>query len=309
MDLISILIPTYNEEENISELILEVIKNLDLKIYDYEIIVIDNNSSDNTVGIVKKLILTNKKIKLIVNNRNYGHIRSPVYGLMQTKGDASILMNADFQDPPELINKLISMWKDGADAVLLKKEKSKENKLIFYLRSFFYHFLNKISDINLPSNTTGSGIFDKKLINNLKKINDPYPYFRGLIYEIAGNIKFLNFEQPVRRHGKTKNNFYTLYDLAMLGVIKHSKIPIRFLSIFGFILSLISVISAFFYFFMKLIFWEEFQIGIAPIVIGIFIFGAFQIFFLGIVGEYILSINTQSRNLPLVIEKERVNFD
>ena len=259
MDLISILIPTYNEEENISLLIDKIIKNLNLKIYDYEIIVIDNSSVDNTVKIVKNLILKNKKIKLIVNNRNYGHLRSPVYGLMQTKGDASILINADFQDPPELINKLISMWKNGADAVLLKKEKSRENKFIFFLRSIFYNFLNKISDINLPSNTTGSGIFDRKLINNLKKINDPYPYFRGLIYELTGNIKFLNFEQPVRRLGKTKNNFFTLYDLAMLGIIKHSKIPIRFLTVSGFVLSLISIISALFYFFMKLIFGKNFK--------------------------------------------------
>ncbi len=309
MNLISILIPTYNEEENISELIEKIINNIDNNKFDYEIIVIDNHSEDNTAKIVKNLIKQNKKIRLIINNKNYGHLRSPFYGLMQTKGDASILINADFQDPPELIGKLLSMWKEGADVVLLKKEKSEENKLMFFIRSFFYSFLNRISDIKLPSNTTGSGIFDKKFIQNLKKINDPYPYFRGLIYEIGGNIKYLDFKQPIRKYGKTKNNLYTLYDLAMLGIIKHSKFPIRILTITGMFLTIVSVLTALFYFFMKLIFWEKFQMGIAPIVIGFFIFGAFQIFFLGIIGEYVLNINTQSRNLPLVIEKERVNFD
>ena len=309
MNLISILIPTYNEEENISELIDQIIKNIDHKKFDYEIIVIDNYSEDNTAKIVKELIVKNKKIRLIINNKNYGHLRSPFYGLMQTKGDASILINADFQDPPELIGQLITMWKQGADVVLLKKEKSEENKFMFFIRSFFYSFLNKISDIKLPSNTTGSGIFDKKFIQNLKKIKDPYPYFRGLIYEIGGNIKYLDFKQPIRKYGKTKNNFFTLYDLAMLGIIKHSKLPIRILTITGMFLTIASILTALFYFFMKLIFWEKFQMGIAPIVIGFFIFGAFQIFFLGIIGEYVLNINTQSRNLPLVIEKERVNFD
>ena len=309
MKLISILIPTYNEEQNISLIIDQIIKNIDLKKYNYEIIVIDNFSEDETPNIVKKKILINKKIKLIINNRNYGHIRSPYYGLLQTKGDAVILINADFQDPPELIGQLISKWEKGANAVLLKKEKSEENKFMFFLRIIFYKLLNKISDIKLPSNTTGSGIFDRKVIENLRRINDPYPYFRGLIYEISNKIEFLTFKQPLRRAGETKNNFYTLYDIAMLGIIKHSKVPIRFLTIFGIFLIFLSIIFAIFYFFMKIIFWEKFQMGIAPLVIGIFSFGAFQILFLGIIGEYILNINTQTRNLPLVIEKERVNFD
>lgn len=309
MKLISIVIPTFNEEKNISLLIDDVISNIDINKYKYEIIVIDNSSNDKTVENVKLKIKSNKNIKLIINSRNFGHLRSPFHGILQAKGDAVILINADFQDPPHLIKDLLYKWENNNQIILLKKRNSHENKLLFYLRSLFYKFLNCISETKLSNNTTGSGLFDKSFINSLKKINDPYPYFRGLIHEITDEIAYLEFDQPVRKRGKSKNNFYTLYDIAVLGVIKHSKIPIRFMIVFGLFLSFISVIFAIFYLILKLLYWDVFEFGLAPLLIGIFTFGGIQLLFLGILGEYILSIHTQVRNLPLVIEKERINFE
>lgn len=309
MKLISVIIPTYNEEENIELLLDRISTNIDTEIYKYEIIIIDNSSTDNTVKIVKKCIQRNNNIKLIVNNRNFGHLRSPVHGILQSKGDAVILLSADFQDPPEQIKKLISLWENGEKVILLKKKKSEENKFLFLIRKKFYKFLNKISEIKLSVNTTGSGLFDKSFVNHLKKINDPYPYFRGLIFEITNKVFFLEYDQPLRKRGVTKNNFYSLYDVAILGIIKHSKLPIRFVTIVGLILSFLSLTCALVYLIAKLFLWDNFQMGLAPLLIGIFIIGGFQLLFLGIVGEYILSIHNQVRNLPLVIEKERINFD
>ena len=208
MKLISVLIPTFEEEKNISNLILEIEKNLLNMDYNYEIIVIDNCSNDNTVNIVKKLIETNKKIRLIVNNNNYGHIKSPFYGLLQTKGDATILMNADYQDPPELIEKLVTKWASGSKIVLLQKNNSEESKIKFFLRKFYYKFLNLISENKMTVNTTGSGIFDKTIIQQLKNINDPYPYFRGLITEIGPSADLLPFTQPKESMEKLKIIFF-----------------------------------------------------------------------------------------------------
>ena len=309
MNLISIVIPTLDEEENIESLIAEITIQFLEKKYNYEIIVIDNCSKDNTVKIVKKLIEKNKNIKLIVNSRNFGHLRSPFYGILQAKGDAVILINADFQDPPKLINELISKWETGCEIVLLQKTKSDENKIKFFIRNMFYKILNSISENNMTINTTGSGIFDKKIIDQLKKINDPYPYFRGLLSEIEPNIHLLKFKQPERKHGKTKNNFFTLYDVGMLGLVKHSKIPLRVMTISGLIISLLSLSIALIFFILKLFNWYNYSMGIAPMLIGIFAFGGFQLFFLGLLGEYIIVILQHVRNLPLVIEKERINFE
>ncbi|MDC3349311.1 glycosyltransferase family 2 protein [Candidatus Pelagibacter sp.] len=309
MNLISIVIPTLDEEDNIEGLIAEITNQFLEQKYDYEIIVIDNCSGDNTVKKVKNLIEKNKKIKLIVNSRNFGHLRSPFYGILQARGDAVILINADFQDPPRLIGELINKWKTGCEIVLLQKIKSDENKIKFFIRNMFYKILNSISENKMTTNTTGSGIFDKKIINQLKKINDPYPYFRGLLSEIGPKISLLEFKQPERKHGKTKNNFFTLYDLGMLGLVKHSKIPLRLMTISGLIISLVSLAIALIFFILKLFNWYNYSIGIAPMLIGIFAFGGFQLFFLGLLGEYIIVILQHVRNLPLVIEKERINFD
>jgi glycosyltransferase involved in cell wall biosynthesis len=275
---------------------------------DYEHIVIDNSSTDKTIEILRKICRNDKNVKVIINSRNFGHIRSPYYGLLQSSGDACILMASDFQDPVDMIPKYLEEWKKGSKIVLGKKIKSEENSFIFFIRNFFYKFLNKISETSLTENTTGSGIFDKSIINQLKKINDPYPYLRGLINEIGEKINLVEFNQPNRNSGKTKNNFFTLYDIGMLGVIKHSRAPIRFVTFLGFLLSFFSILTAIVYFVYKLFFWNSFELGIAPLIIGIFGFASIQILLLGIIGEYVGILLIHQRNMPLVIEKERINF-
>lgn len=306
--LISIVTPTYNEEGNIRELCSKISEEMKKTKYDYEHIVIDNNSTDTTINILKQLALKDKKLKIIINSRNFGHVKSPIYGLMQASGDASILMSSDFQDPPELIPKYISEWEKGFDVVLGQKETSEENFINHFLKNIFYKLIKKISEVPLMLNATGAGMFDKKIIDKIKEINDPYPYFRGLLSEITSNIKLIKFHQPKRFSGITKNNFYTLYDLGILGVIKHSKIPLRLMTFFGFCTSIISIFIAITYFISKILFWDKFDLGVAPLVIGFFCIASLQIFLLGFIGEYVMNILIHTRKLPLVIEKERINF-
>ena len=308
MNKISIVTPTYNEEGNIEKLCLDIRQEMKKINLDYEHIVIDNSSTDKTIEILRKICRNDKNVKVIINSRNFGHIRSPYYGLLQSSGDACILMASDFQDPVDMIPKYLEEWKKGSKIVLGKKIKSEENSFIFFIRNFFYKFLNKISETNLTENTTGSGIFDKSIINQLRKINDPYPYLRGLINEIGEKINLVEFNQPNRNSGKTKNNFFTLYDIGMLGVIKHSRAPIRFVTFLGFLFSLFSILTAIVYFVYKLFFWNSFELGIAPLIIGIFGFASIQILLLGIIGEYVGILLIHQRNMPLVIEKERINF-
>ncbi len=306
--LISIVTPCFNEEQNIEKLCLEVEKIFKNLKYKYEHIVIDNKSTDKTRNILKSLVQKNKNLKVILNSKNFGHIRSPYYAMLQSSGDAVILLSADFQDPIELIPDLIDKWKNGNKVVMLKRKSSSENFFMTFVRNSFYKFISKIGETNLVENTTGSGIYDKDIITNLKKINDPYPYFRGLITELTDSISVIEFHQPLRKYGKTKNNFYSLYDLAILGIIKHSKIPVRVMIIFGFISSLICLFISVLYFFLKIIFWSKFSLGLAPLIIGIFGLASLQILMLGILGEYVILILTHSRNLPLVIEEDRINF-
>jgi len=305
---ISVVTPTYNEFDNIVK-IYDEIKNKFKEINcEYEHIIIDNNSSDGTINKIKDLAKSDKNLKIIINSKNYGHIRSPFHGLLQSNGDATILMAADFQDPIDLISKYIDEWKKGNKIILGEKITSDENKIKFSLRKLFYNFLNYLSEFELTKNTTGSGIFDKSVIEKLRQLNDPYPYFRGLINEIGIEIKTIKFNQPQRKYGVTKNNFSTLYDIAMLGIVKHSRKPLRFMVLIGFLSSAISLMVALFYFIYKLLFWNSFSLGLAPIIIGIFIVSSIQITLLGLVGEYIGIILLHQRNLPLVIEKERINF-
>ena len=305
---ISIITPTFNEIENIEKLYQEI-KNEFTKINcEYEHIIIDNKSTDGTINKIKDLAQNDKNLKIIINSKNYGHIRSPYYGLLQSTGDASILMASDFQDPIELISKYIDEWKKGHKIVLAEKISSEENQIKFSLRKLFYNFLNKISDFELTKNTTGSGMFDKSVVEKLKVINDPYPYFRGLVSELGIEIKTIKFNQPLRKFGVTKNNFSTLYDIGLLGIVKHSRKPLRFMVLLGFASSVISLLVGVFYLFYKLFFWDSFSLGLAPIIIGIFIVSSIQITLLGFVGEYVGIILLHQRNLPLVIEKERLNF-
>lgn len=305
---ISIVTPTFNEEENIEKLcqcIGELMQNLNLE---YEHIVIDNCSIDNTNKILREIAKKDKNLKIIFNERNFGHIRSPFYGLLQSNGDATILINSDFQEPLELIPKYIEKWKEGKKIVLGRRSSSDENIFHSFLRDKYYKTLNKISDIKLSKNTSGTGIFDKEIIQTLKKIKDPYPYFRGLLFEITSDISYVDFHQKKRERGETKNNFYTLYDYLALALIKHSKTPLRLLTVIGFITSIISLFITIFFFIYKILFWNSFQLGIAPLIIGLFGIISVQLFFLGFIGEYLMQILTQQRNLPLVVEKERINF-
>ena len=306
--LISIVTPTFNEEKHIYSLSKSISLHMSNSDFDYEHIIIDNASTDNTQEVIRKLCLENKKIKAIFNQRNFGHIRSPYYAILQTKGDAVILLAADGQDPPELIVKLIEKWNNGSDVVFLKRKSSKTNFFLEFIKIFFYKIINLLSEIRLLEKTTGSGIFDKKIIEQLRKIEEPYPYFRGLIMEITNKIDIVEFDQPNRKYGQSKNNFFTLFDIAMLGIIKHSKLPLRLMTITGFIFSILACIIGIFFFIYKLLFWDSFQLGLAPIIIGLFFGISFQILLLGIIGEYVGFTLTQVRKFPLVIEKERINF-
>ena len=306
---ISIVTPTYNEIENIEDIYNEI-KNIFKDIgCNYEHLIIDNSSTDGTVEKIKSIAEQDKNVKVIINSKNFGHIRSPFYGLLQTTGDATILMASDFQDPPELIRQYVKLWKEGNKIVLAQKSKSKENKGIFFLRKIFYRLLNFISDDNLTKDTTGSGIFDNSIISKLREISDPYPYFRGLISELSNDIKTIKFDQPIRKKGKTKNNIFTLYDVGILGVVKHSRKPMRLLIILGFLSSILSILIGIFYVIYKILFWNTFSIGLAPIISGIFFISSIQITLLGLLGEYVGVILLHQRNMPLVIEKERINFD
>jgi len=308
MTKISIVTPTFNEEENIQKICSGIKSEMEKLNINYEHIVIDNCSTDKTIENLKEICSRDKNVKVIINAKNFGHIKSPYYGILQSSGDACILMASDFQDPLELIPTYIQRWKSGAKIVLGKKTSSEENTFIFSLRKFFYKFLNKISETKLTENTTGSGIFDKSVINQLKNINDPYPYLRGLLSELSEEICIVEFNQPRRLLGKTKNNIFTLYDIGILGIIKHSRAPLRLVTFLGFVLSFFSLLTAFIYFIYKLFFWSSFDLGIAPLVIGIFGFASIQILLLGIIGEYVGILLIHLRNLPLVIEKERINF-
>jgi polyisoprenyl-phosphate glycosyltransferase len=308
---ISVITACFNEEENVAPLIRAVSAIFEkLPQYTYEHVFIDNCSSDKTVAILKELAATNKHVKIIANARNFGHIRSSFHGIIQCYGDAVITLVADFQDPPEMIEKLLSKWEEGYKIVIGIKKKSKENFLMFAVRGFFYKILSRMSDTgDRPvQNFTGFGLYDQKFISVIRDLDDPYPYFRGLITDLGFDRYEIEYIQPQRAAGKTKNNFFTLYDLAMLGFTNHSKLPLRlsvFIGIFSAILSLLVAVG---YLVYKLIFWNRFQVGIAPMVIGVFFFSSVQLFFIGIIGEYIGAIHTQVRKRPLVIERERINF-
>ena len=307
---ISVVTGCYNEEENVRELYCQVKEVFDqMDDYTYEHIFIDNASRDKTVSILKEISLTDPNVKVIVNTRNFGHIRSPYHALMQAKGDAVIAMAADLQDPPAMIVDFLRKWESGYKIVIGVKAKSEESALFFAIRSIYYRIIGDLADIELVKNFTGFGLYDRDIVDILKKIDDPYPYFRGLICDIGYERVEIEYTQNARKRGITKNNFYTLYDLAMLGITNHSKVPLRLATMTGFAVAILSLLVAVGYFIYKLIFWDSFSVGIAPLVIGLFFFASVQLFFIGIIGEYIGAIHTQILKRPLVIEKERINFD
>lgn len=306
---ISIVTPCYNEEENIEELYNRVVHTMEQLPYKFELIVIDNCSTDNSVAILKEIARKDRRVKLIINARNFGWIKSPYHGLLQATGDACVMIASDLQDPPEMIPEFVQKWEEGFKIVMAVKPESEESSTMFFLRRMYYQTLSKISEIPLINNSTGAGLFDKKVIEILRSIKDPYPYFRGLLCEIGFPIATVPFKQPRRMRGVSKHNFFNLYDVAMLGITNHSKMPLRLMTMFGFAMSIFSLFVAIVFFVAKLIFWNSFQLGMAPILVGFFMFSAIQMTFIGLLGEYIGSIQTQVRNLPHVIEAERVNFD
>jgi len=308
---VSILIPTYNEEENVVPLSQEIIELFDnqLKKYTYEIIFIDNHSKDNTKAKLINLCNNNKNIKAIFNAKNFGQFNSPYYGLCQTTGDCTVFMCADFQEPPSMIPKFIEEWENGNKIVCSIKTTSKENKFMYFLRTCYYKAIKKMSEVEQIEHFTGFGLYDKSFIDVLRNLHDSSPFLRGIVAELGFERKDIPYEQQKRRAGKTKNNFYLLFDAAMLSFTSYTKIGLRLATIAGFLLSGLSIIVALIYFALKLIYWDEFPMGMAPILIGVFFFGSVQLFFIGLVGEYIMNINTRMMNRPLVIEENRLNFD
>lgn len=311
MKKISVLIPCYNEEENViplSEAIIEQF-NKHLSEYDYEIVFIDNRSKDATRAKLTFLCSQNKKIKAIFNAKNFGQFNSPYYGMCQTTGDCTITMCADFQDPVDLIPKFVHEWEKGFKIVSAIKTTSKENKFIRFLRTCYYKIIKKMSDVEQIEHFTGTGLYDKSFINLLRELNDPIPFLRGIVAELGYSRKDIPYEQQRRRAGKTSNNWYTLYDAAMLSFTSYTKIGIRIATISGFCVSMVSILIALAYLILKLMFWDSFPMGNAPILIGVFVLGGIQLFFIGLLGEYILNINLRLMNRPLVIEEKRLNFD
>jgi polyisoprenyl-phosphate glycosyltransferase len=309
MKRISIVTPCFNEEGNVEDLHTQIIQVMsELPGYEFEHIYIDNASTDGTVPILRRLAATDSRVKVILNARNFGHIRSPFYGILQAHGDAVICMSSDLQDPPSLIKDFVRKWEEGFKAVLGVKTRSKETRLMFLLRRLYYRVLRKLSEVPLVENFTGFALYDQQVVEILRQIDDPYPYIRGLIAEIGFKAAKVEFVQPKRKRGITKNNFYTLYDMAMVGFTSSTKIPLRLATILGFITAAVSFLIGLFYFVYKLIYWNSFTTGLAPLIVGLFFVGGVQLFFLGIVGEYIGAIYTQVRRRPLVIEKERINF-
>lgn len=309
MKLISIVTPAYNEQENVLEVYRQTKEVFThLPGYRYEHIFIDNASTDRTVSILRELAAADANVRVIVNARNFGPIRSPYYGLLQSTGDAAILLVADLQDPPRLIKDFVEAWENGAKMVFGVKTQSGEFCLFFLIRTLYYKLVTRLSDTKLVKHFTGFGLYDRVVLETLRKIDDPYPYLRGLVMEIGFEPAIIPYYQPARKRGVTKNNIYVLYDFAMLGITSHSKVPLRIATMLGFLLSTFGIVVAFGYFIAKLIFWNVFAAGIAPLVIGGFIFCSLQLFFIGLLGEYIAAIHTQVLRRPLVVEKERINF-
>ena len=305
---ISIVTPTFNEEENISKLCEAISKEMETLEYDYEHIIIDNFSNDKTIDIIKKIAQEDKRVKLIVNSRNFGHIRSSQYGILQSSGDATILISSDFQEPLNLIKKYIKEWENGHKIVLGQRNSSDTNKFLDTIKTMFYKFINKISDTPLIERSGSTGLISKEIVDHLRNISDPYPYLRGLLPELSADIKLIQYHQAERSKGVTKNNFYTLYDMAILGIIKHSKVPLRIATFLGILASFFSILVAIVFFIYKLLFWSSFKVGIAPLVIGLFSVASIQLFLLGFIGEYVMQILIHNKNVPLVVEKERINF-
>ncbi|MBQ8246433.1 MAG: glycosyltransferase family 2 protein [Lachnospiraceae bacterium] len=311
MKKISVLIPCYNELENVvpmSEAVVDIMKS-ELSAYDYELIFIDNCSDDGTREKLEEICAGNKKIKAIFNVTNFGQFNSPFYGMCQTTGDCTISMCCDFQDPVEMLPVFVKEWENGYKIVSAIKTSSKENPFIRLLRTIYYKMIRNMSDVKMIEHFTGFGLYDKTFIDLLKQLDDPMPFLRGIVAEYGFKRKEIEYQQAKRRAGKTKNNFYTLYDAAMLSITSYTKVGLRLATILGFVSSGVSLLIALVYLILKLINWYNFQAGYAPMIIGVYVLGSLQLFFIGLLGEYILNINSRVIKRPLVVEEKRINFD
>lgn len=312
MKKISVVIPTYNEEENVKPMAKAVgsLFEVQLEAYDYEIIFIDNCSCDKTREYLEEMCKEDKHIKAIFNAKNFGQFNSPYYGLLQATGDCAVLLAADFQDPVDMIPKFVSAWeKDGYNIVCGIKTSSKESKIVYFLRTVYYKLIKKMSDVEQIEHFTGFALYDRSFIEVLKTLDDPKPFLRGIVAELGGKRKEIEYTQPKRRAGKTKNNWYSLYDAAMLSITSYTKIGLRLATFAGFFVGVLSVVIGIMYLVMKLLFWNMFAAGQAPLLIGMFFLGAVQLLFIGFLGEYIISINSRVMRRPLVVEERRLNFD
>lgn len=311
MKKISIMVPCYNEQENVvpmSQALVKLFKE-QLPQYDYEIVFIDNDSQDGTRALLRKICKENIKIKAIFNAKNFGQFNSPYYGMMQTTGDCTILLCCDFQDPVELIPDMVAEWEKGYKLVVMQKTQSKENRLLYFLRSCYYKLIKKMSQVDQIEHFTGFGLYDRSFIDVMRDLHDPTPFLRGIVAELGFKIKYMPYTQAKRRAGKTHNNFASLYDAAMLSFTTYTKGGLRLATFIGFGCSILCIILAIVFFVLKLIYWHRFNAGMAPLLIGMFFIGSMILFFLGIMGEYILSMNQRILGRPLVIEEERLNFE
>ncbi|MEI6107470.1 MAG: glycosyltransferase family 2 protein [Opitutae bacterium] len=309
MRTLSIVTPCYNEEGNVAVLIGRVRELMaQLPAYQYEHIFIDNCSTDQTLAVLKRFAAEDRRVKIIVNARNFGHIRSPYYALLQAQGDAVISLVADLQDPPELILDFVREWEAGHKVVVGIKNRSRESWWMYQLRGLYYKMIKRLADVDLLEQFTGFGLYDRQIMDVLRGLREPYPYFRGLISDVGYNIKRIEYTQPQRLHGKTKNDFLSLFDIALLGLTSYSKVPLRLATLLGFFTAGLSLLVGLGYLVAKIIFWNTFTAGMAPVVVGIFFLGSVQLLFMGIVGEYVGAVFTYAQNRPLVIEKERINF-
>lgn len=305
---VGLVLPCYNEEGNVEELYERLVKVFDgLPDYTWEMLFIDNASTDGTVAKLRQLVERDAKVKVIVNARNFGHVRSPFHGILESAGDCVVVMASDLQDPPELIPDFLAQWEKGASMVLGQKQTSAESPSFFALRGLYYKISKAMSEVPLLEHVTGFGLYDRRVLEIMRSFEDPYPYGRGMVVEIGLPYVTIPYDQPLRKRGITKNNFYTLFDLALLGITSHSKVPLRVATIAGFVLSAMSFLIAFTYLIFKVLFWYSLPAGYAPAMIGIFFLGSVQIFLIGLLGEYVGAILTQVRRRPLTVEKERIS--
>jgi polyisoprenyl-phosphate glycosyltransferase len=308
--LITIVSPCYNEELNVRELYRRLKEMAaQLPAYRFEFLFIDNASKDNTVGVLREIAAQDPGVKVIVNARNFGHLRSPMHGFLQAEGDAVGFIASDLQDPPELFLQMVPEWEKGFPVVAAIKSSSDESGLMYAIRTAYYRLVARLTNVEVIEHFVGFGLYDRKVVEALRiGYRDPYPYFRGMIAELGMPHAEVQFNQAQRTRGITKNNWYTLYDIAMLGITNLSKVPLRLVTFFGFLCAIVSFLAGLFYFGYKLVFWSNFNVGIAPLVIGLFFMGSVQMIALGIIGEYVGSIHTMAQNRPLVTERERINF-